>query len=147
MKELINIKNVYEALVERKMVEVDTVEDNLFDFTVLFYHGVSLLKPTSTKKTTKAFITFILTQCMVKFIRALRVLTEEAIADLNACGQPFGKIIDLTNDEICNNFIAMFNCETDNVGAFSKLAALYALATTRMGITNADIIECLKTIN
>lgn len=144
---MINIKNVFEELVKRNMMNDGTVEDNLFDFTVLFYHGASLLKPTSTKKTTKAFITFILTQCMVKFLRALGTLTDEVITDLDACLQPYGKIIDLTNDEICNNFIAMFNCETNTSGAFAKLAALYALATTRMGITNDDIMDCLKTIN
>ena len=145
MADYINIKSINTILHERDLVK-GGVEDNLFDFTVMFYHGVSLIKPNSIKKTTKEFVTFLLTQCIIKFISALGQINDDVIKDLDSCVEQNRKIIDFTNDEICNNFINIFNCETDQYGAFFKLSALYCLATVRYNVTNDDVIECLKTI-
>lgn len=142
----INIKNISNTLKNNNFVHTGAVEDNLFDLTVMFYHAVSLIKPTSTKKTTKEFVTFLLTQCIVKFVGALDEISDEAIKDLDNCVEQLLKLVDLKNDVICTNFINTFNCETDQYGAFFKLAALYCLATARYEITNDDILDCLKTI-
>lgn len=145
MQDYINIKSINDTLQHNNLIQ-GGVEDNLFDFTVMFYHGVSLIKPNSTKKTTKEFVTYLLTQCIIKFISALKKINDEIITDLDGIVDSTRKIVDFTNDEICSNFINIFNCETDQHGAFFKLGSFYCLATARYGITNDDIAECLKTI-
>lgn len=146
MKDIINIKNVSDTMKSRNLI-AGTVEDNLFDFTVTFYHALSLIKPTSIKKTTKEFITFLYTKCLVSFISALGEVTDEMVTDLDKMVEHNSKLVDVTNNEACGYFINIFNCETNQGGAFFMLASLYWLATARYGMTAEDVENCLKTIN
>lgn len=146
MKDIINIKHVNDILKSRNLLK-GGVEDNLFDFTVGFYHCLSLIKPTTNKKTTKEFVTFLFTKCLINFCAALQTITDEAIDDLDKIIEHNSKLVNFNDNEACNYFINIFNCETDQGGAFFKLSSLYCILIARYGMTNDDVIECIKTIN
>lgn len=144
MKDIINIKNVSDAIGHRDSPR--SVEESLFDFTVTFYHALSLINPNSQKKTTKAFMTYLLTKCFVDFIVALEAVTDEVIEELDKIVEASLEV-DFKNDSVCSYIVFLFNCETDPGGALFKMATLHRLITERYEVTHEDILECLKTIN
>lgn len=126
----------------------ETVEEHLFDFTVNFYHLISLLWSKNTRNINKEYSTFLLSRCLMDLMFGLDEASFDSFKkSLDAQIRSLGVLVEKLDN--FDDFILRFNCETEvsiPSDAVMKFSTIYAILSKQYELKAQDVVDCIKTM-